>query len=66
MKRKMTSSRARRRWLKSVKSGLLTKDHFTNLHDVQDLRKLEYVLNYLLNIPLESQCLLSNCFLQPI
>jgi hypothetical protein len=36
-----------------MKLVLLTTDQCTNLHDVKNARKLEYVINCLLNIPLE-------------
>jgi hypothetical protein len=47
------SSRAPRLWVKSVKLTLLTRDNFTKLDNVKDLKKLEHVSNVLLNIALE-------------
>ena len=41
----MSSSRARRLWVKSVKLAMLTRDQCTNLHNVKDLRKLAHFFN---------------------
>jgi hypothetical protein len=40
MQRKMTSSRARRPWVKPMKVSLLTKEECTNLHHVRTRENL--------------------------
>jgi hypothetical protein len=41
----MTSSRARRLWIKYLKLALLIRDQYTNVYNLKDLRNLEHVSN---------------------
>jgi len=53
VKKQMTSSRARRLWIKYLKLALLIRDQYTNVYNLKDLRNLEHVSNWFLNISME-------------